>query len=258
MAIIHDSGIASLSEYLALKDTVAAGPGQGSPAGVLVREGGFLVPERPKACRACGAAGSLWVKGYYTRKAVEGDRQEEILVPRYECSLCWVVISILFAFLVPYRQFTIQTLEQATQEYLMSNATYRSVAGELAGVVDDTHRPNHSQVWRWVNDFALKSARFLMTVLQRACVDAGKELSLTGVSQHVCPNSKKAHTAPKARALNCAVRVLAMAQHLLETSTELLQPLQAYFASFVQNPLSIFTGRGVRLLSPHNLHHAIN
>jgi hypothetical protein len=257
MVIIQDRSIPSLSEYRAVKEQVGRGAEQNCPEGVILRKGGFPIPERPGMCGECGAMGSFWVKGYYRRKVVEGNFQEEVLVPRYMCRQCCRVISVLFAFLVPYRHFTVQSIAEGIQKYVISKTTYRSVAGELADTESDMHQPNHRQVWNWVKLFAGRAANVLGIVLQRACVTAGKEKQLTGVSEHACPNWRKAHTLEKAQELNRAARVLVMAEILLDWSGNLVQALQTYFATFVQKPLSILTGRRVRLLTPQSLQHVI-
>ena len=252
MVSVQDGRVGSVSEYLTLEAEFVLGAN--GTAGNIPTGGHrkLLVPERPAVCLGCGAAMSFWVHSYYFRWAVEGDVKVKIPVPRYMCWLCHLVVSVLWAFLVPYRLFTVQAMAAGVEGYVSTETTYRSLASELASGKDDSHRPNHSQVWRWVDLFARKSAKTLGVVLQRACMRAGKESRLTGVSELKCPNSRKAHSLEKFKRLNDARRVLALADISLDCRSNLVQALQTYFGTFVQAPLSILTGRGIRLLTPQS------
>jgi hypothetical protein len=162
------------------------------------------------------------------------------------------VISILFAFLVPFRQVTVQTLAKGVQEYLLREVSYRQVASEIGNSEDSIQRPSHSQVWQWVQLFAARSLHNLETTIQRACVNAGKEKQLTPAN---CMNSIKAHSIRKVRQLNSASRLLALVWVLLESKQNLVQALLTYFTEFVQPPYSILTGRGITLARPQSSKH---
>lgn len=250
MTIIQDHGITTLSGYLALKKEV-------QDAGRLAecqssKTNNLLVPDRPAACPECNAPGSFWVHGYFYRWAIEGELETVVPIPRYRCQLCRLIVSVLFAFLVPYRQFTVQAMAEAVKMYVSTETSYRTVAGELSCERDDSQRPNHSAVWHWVRLFAHESAASLAIVLQRACMRAGREKHLMGVSDHVCPNAYKAHSLAKTMQLNFAIRVLALANVLLDWTGNLVHGLQTYFAGVVQNPSSILTGRGISLITPQS------
>ena len=95
MAMILDPTVGTLSEYLRLKKKQLS-----------KNKHRLLVPERPRMCPECGREECFWVKGYYFRWVVEADLEEVLPIPRYVCRYCRLVVSVLFSFLVPYRQFT--------------------------------------------------------------------------------------------------------------------------------------------------------
>lgn len=251
MTILPDWSVSSLSEYQRRKEELNKGNDGRSKKYQL------LVPGRPEACPECGAENSFWSKGYYFRWAVDEEYEVLIPVPRYRCRFCCLTVSLLFGFLVPYRQFTADTIGRGVQDYIETSVSYREEAGTIAGDDRDVQRPNHSQVARWVSLFCDKSADRLAVVLQRACVQVGKEDRLNNVGDSVCQNALRAHTVKKALRLNCAKRVLALAGILLKPSLNLVKALHSYFASFVQPVSSILTGRGIRLFTPQSLQHVI-
>jgi hypothetical protein len=253
MPIILDWTIRSLTDFLERKRQQQAADLQ-EPG--CRKKDKYLVPERPKVCPACSAKESFWVKGYYFRWAVEGELEQPIPVPRYICC-CGLVVTVLFAFLVPYRQCTAKAVAEAVQEYLLHPTTYRTVAGEIAGGGDALQRPNHSQVWRWVDLLSGRAAIDLNVSLQRACMTAGKEDSLGGVHQSVCPNADRAQSTEKFDDLNCGARFLKLAEILLAPSENIVRALQAYFAAFVKPARSILTGRAIILFTPQSSQHLI-
>jgi hypothetical protein len=255
MTMILDSTIQSAAEYLKLKKQQQQ-QGTSNENG-LKKKHTYLVPERPTMCPDCQAKNSFWVKAYYFRWFVEGDIEDVLPVPRYICRWCHLVISILFAFLVPYRQFTKQVIAEGVEQYILIETTYRKSAGMICGDDDSNQRPDHSQVWRWVNIFAGRAAWKLNLVLQRLCVRAGKTEHLAGVHNNVCPNMLKAQSLEKVRKLNSGTRLLALAKLLFELEDNFVATLQTYFVNFVHPPLSMLTGRGVKLCTPHSLQHMI-
>jgi hypothetical protein len=240
VAMILDWTIRSAGEYIKLKQKALKG-GKHS----------LLVPVRPKTCPGCGAEHSFWVKGYYWRWFVEWDIEEVVPVPRYICRCCHLVLSVLFAFLVPCRQFTKQFVAEAAGRYLESSTSYRRIAETIACEQDEGQRPHHTQVFGWVNTIIGQAAWKLNLVLQRHCVRKGKVNGLAGLHENVCPNSNKVHTNEKVRKLNSGARLLALGKLLLEPKSSVLASLQTYFLDFVQPPLSILTGRGITILTPH-------
>lgn len=249
MTMILDSTIRSLQDYLRLKEQRQAAEQQ-EPSSK--KKHTYLVPERPKACPRCSAKECFWVKGYYFRWAVEGDIEQVLPIPRYICNCCQLVVSLLFAFLVPYRQFTKKIVAEAVQGYLVDRTTYRRAAGEIAGDNEDMQRPNHGQVWHWVELLATRSQKSLNTILQRACVTAGKESCLSGVHERFCPNATTAHSLEKASKLNCGTRLLILAEIWLQCQEKVIERLLTHFVDFVQPALSILTGRGVTLFTPQS------
>ena len=243
MTMILDPTIRSLSEYLKLKKRSRHSKGN---------QNELLVPKRPDTCPECQEEHSFWVKAYYFRWVVEGDLTEVLPVPRYICKCCGLVLSVLFAFLVPYRQGSLQTLVRGVQDYILRKTSYREVAGDIGNNEDSIQRPSHSQIWQWVRLFATRSLQNLEISMQRACMTAGKEKQLALAT---CLNSKKAQSITKVRELNSARRLLAMVWTLLESKQNLVQALHTYYSEIVQPPYSILTGRGITLTPPQSSKH---
>lgn len=242
MTIILDPTIRSLSEYLRLKERAEKSR----------QENCRPVPKRPEACPHCLEEQCFWIKAYYFRRVVEGELAEQLRVPRYVCKFCGLVLSVLFAFLVPYRQLSLRTLVRGVQDYILRKTSYRKVASSIGNSEDSIQRPSHSQIWHWVQLFSTRSFENLEIVLQRACITAAKEKQLTPA---ICPNSVRAQSIAKVRKLNSARRLLALGWILLEPKQNLVQVLQTYFTEIVQPPFSILTGRGITLTPPQSLNH---
>lgn len=249
MTMIHDTTIGSLSEYVELKQARLEEEWQQGD-----RKHQLLVPARPRQCAQCGNVDGFWVHSYYYRWAIEGALEEIVAVPRYECSFCTELVSVLFAFMVPYRQFTNRAIAAAVEMYLTVVCSYRIVAGLSSS---EHFRPAHSQVWQWTELFASKVQAFLGLELQRICVESEKsEAELIEAGQRVCPNAECARRPGKPFKLNCAARAIGLAQLLLKRNGVLIEVLQTHFVQSVQSPFSIFTGRGIRLLAPQSSKHA--
>lgn len=242
MTMILDPTIRSLSEYLRLKEQAENSK----------QENCWLVPKRPETCPHCLEEQCFWIKAYYFRRVVEGELTELLRVPRYICKCCGLVLSVLFAFLVPYRQFSLQSLVRGVQDYILRKTSYRKVASSIGNNEDSIQRPSHSQIWHWVQLFSTRSFENLEIVLQRACVTASKEKQMTPAD---CPNSVRAQSVTKIRKLNSARRLLALSRILLELKQNLVQALQTYFTEIVQPHFSILTGRGITLTPPQSSKH---
>jgi len=250
MTMIMDYTISSLGEYVQLRKQQLDNEWQNVSSGSKKKHQ-LLVPERPRHCQECGKTDCFWVHSYWYRWAIEGDVEAIVPVPRFECSFCAKVVSVLYAFLAPYRQFTVHAMAEAVETYISEKTSYRKVAGELAG---ENYRPAHSQVWQWVMLFVSKVQAFLGVTLQRACVDYGKEEEqLIWAGRRECPNAENAASLEKATKLSFAARTLAMTELLLNQKTGLICALQTYFVQNVQCPRSILTGRSIRLFTPQSL-----
>jgi hypothetical protein len=253
MTMILDQGISSLSEYVHAKQRMQKAE---QSQALEKRKHRYLVPQRPERCPECQEAGCFWTKGYYFRWAVEKGLAEVIAVPRYICRCCKLVVSILFAFLVPCRQLTLQAMSEGIQDYLDKTTTYEETAAEIARDAE-MQRPASSQVYRWVRLFAVIAGNNLAVRLQRRCLAAGKGQQLNGLSQAECPNSCKAKSLNKIAALNRGKQVLGLARVFLQNESNVVCALQTYFSFFVKSPWSILTGRAIKLLTPQRLEHAM-
>ena len=243
MQMIEDQqgSITSLTEYVAASEQTETDK--------------LLVPERPGVCPECFSKACFWVHGYYHRWVTEGELEVDITVPQYICRYCHLLVSVLFAFLVPYRQFTAPVIAKAVETYVTKPTSYRKSAGELC---NEGFRPHASQIHLWVGTFASKSQQMLRRKLQYLCVESGKGEEEIGQADNlVCRNAKKAHSLKKVKSLNSGAVALGLATLFFGKSGDIVLALQTYFSQFVQHPLSILTGRGIRLLTPQRLGHAL-
>jgi hypothetical protein len=245
MTMILDWSICSLGEYRQLKqERLKAEWEKGDEQHRL------LVPERPERCPDCGVRNRFWVHSYRYRWAIDENWEVVVPVPRFECSACTKVVSVMFAFLVPYRQFTLELMAVAIGMYVLEVTSYRTVAGVACG---ESYRPAPSQVWQWVELYGSRACSFVGQMLQRGCVEAGKEeCELVKARKLACPNAELAGSKEKSAKLDGAARALGLAALLLGELTILVAGLQTYFAGVVQGSFSMLTGRGVRLFTPHS------
>src|SRR5580692_8293987 len=95
--IIPVSVPSTLVEYLKVKDQID-------------------VP-RPASCPKCAATNTFWRHDHFERKAMEGELTGSVRIQRFLCRACGLAVSCLFAFLVPYRQFTAAIVAKAVEGY---------------------------------------------------------------------------------------------------------------------------------------------
>jgi hypothetical protein len=168
-----------------------------------------------------------------------------------------LVVSVLFAFLVPYRQFTKELIAEGAEKYFLTETSYRQVAGLIAGENSEAQRPHHCQVFKWVQVVGSLAAWKLNVLLQRDCVRANKTHALDGLHDRVCPNAQRSRSLNKLWKLNSGARLLALAEIFFDLECRFLSSLQSHFVRAVQSPISILTGRGIRLISPQSSQHPL-
>lgn len=219
----------------------------------LFESNNYVEVERPTACPRCKANDPFWRHDSFKRTAIEGELTARIRVQRFLCRVCGLTVSCLFAFLIPYRQFTAAVVATAVEKYGTEKTTYRHEAEELSALdCDDAPRPSHVQVFRWVDCIAKKSAHLLLQ-MQRELVMQGSAKDLESAPGGSCPNAIKAHSVEKAHILNHSFEVVQLARLLLAKTS--LSTLHAHFLSAVESLQAIFSGRTVRLTAPQKMKH---
>lgn len=166
---------------------------------------------------------------------------------------------MLFSFLIPYRRFTAHVLAAGVSRYLSEPTSYRKLADEIAAREDEApQRPNHGQLWIWVDLLVRSAANVLMLSVLRSCVRAGLDNldSLIVATDAECANALKAHSPEKSDALNAGAKLLGLVRCLVHGTVKSADP-QADFQQFVQSLLHFVTGRGIRLSAPHSSQHAL-
>ena len=70
---------------------------------------------RPTVCPACSKKNRFWRHGKYVRKVLDGSKSTLVHINRFKCGSCSLVVSLVFAFLVPYARFCAAVISKAVQ-----------------------------------------------------------------------------------------------------------------------------------------------
>jgi hypothetical protein len=211
---------------------------------------------RPALCPECEASETFWRHGFFERQAVEGELSVKVRIQRFLCHACGLAVSCLFAFLVPYRQFTATIVAKAVEDYASEETTYRREAGELSALNSEgTPKPSHAQVFRFVDCLARKSEHLLFQ-LQKELVMQGnlEKLEMTGQGQ--CPNAYKAQSLDKAKSLNYTSELMQLAGIAFAMGNPMAE-LQAHFFKAVESWQAVFSVRALKLSNPQTMNHLI-
>lgn len=203
--------------------------------------------ERPNRCpsKACGKSECFWKHTGYKRKARDGELEGTVLVQRFLCKYCGLVISCLFDFLVPYVIFAARVVAEAARCYASETGSYRQLAETLGGIEEDGDggvlRPSHNQIFCWVKHLAFLSRALLLPV-QRFAVRTNQ----LPISERylACPNRWKAFTAGKRVALDDLLRLFV--QSALCCGSSGMSAGEWLHRYFLKN-MVIFTCRQVKL-----------
>lgn len=234
--IIPVFGLATLAEYLKVKDQIE-------------------VP-RPVQCPGCKESGTFWKHDFFERQAIEGEVRALVRIQRFLCRACGLAVSCLFAFLVPYRQFTAAMVAKACEVYACEETTYREEAEELSVLnSEDPPEPSHAQVFRWVNCLAQKSEQLLYQ-LQKEFVMRGDVEKLEIAVLDNCPNACKAQSLEKAKVLNQACELVHCTRLAFAVNNPLAE-LHAHFLKAVESLQAAFSGREPKLSNPQTMKQVI-
>jgi hypothetical protein len=229
--IVSVNGVNSLSEY--------------------VKNQSEIKIERPERCQnsECDRSSNYWKHTGYERWAKEGELSVVILVERFLCKYCGLVISCLFDFLIPQATFSIKQASEAVQRYAGEEVSYRSVAEETAttddAIGDGGPSPSHAQVFRWVARLA-SQAKALLVHMQRVAIEVQRELHSERAI--VCPNSRKAFSADKGSKLDALLKLLVQSG-VCSGGSEVgaIEWLHRYFLQSRSFWRSILSGRKLKL-----------
>jgi hypothetical protein len=221
--------------------------------------GGAAKPELPAKCPRCGLRDVFQRHGGYWRQVLEGQQTAEIKIPRGRCKRCRLVVSLLYAFLLPHRRFTTRAVAAGIEGYIQEPGTYRLWAYETSGLPpelspeqsanpDEMVRPHYSQIFRWTKALVSVSDGLLQQV-QKELVLSDKPVPNASES----PNASRATTHEKRVKLNLLSTVLAFGRNLLARALEIARGLHAYFLSSAESPFAFLIGTARQNWIPQSL-----
>lgn len=208
--------------------------------------------ERPTKCEnpLCGKSNGFWRHSGYKRRAIEGETSVELKIERFLCKYCGLVVSYLFDFLIPYAVFTATLVGAVVREYASESMSYRTLAGNSAGLTATVQRPSHAQVFRWVQRIAAQS-NVLLKHVQRTALQ-GFEIC-RGESQ-TCPNAGKAFSERKENDLDELLRLLLQSAKCCGRESPVMW-LHLYFLQSRSFCRAIFSGRSLKLSAQQRVKH---
>lgn len=218
---------------------------------------GVVKIPRPKLCLACGASSCFWGHGSFQRTVIQDGTETSIRIPRFLCSSCGKTVSLLFSFLVAFRQHAAGVIATSIESYGTSSTSYRQISNEMAPVeAQEAPRPGHTSIFRWVQELSSRAAK-LNFQIQKELTLRGKDGELLCASNSFCPNAWKAKTRQKQIDLEILAEGLQLGGLLVEEQVEVLNLLSAFFLEKVETIQMILSNHLIKLSAPQNLEHAI-
>lgn len=213
---------------------------------------------RPKLCLSCGASGCFWGHGSFQRKAIQDGIEASIRIPRFLCKSCGKTVSLLFSFLVAFRQHTAGAIASGIESYATSSTSYRQTSNEMAPVdsQDKPPRPGHACIFRWVRDLSSRALR-LNFHIQKELTLRGREGKLLCANRSPCPNAWKAKTEEKRTDLDALAECCQLASLLVGADSGILNRLSAFFLEKVETIQMILGNHLIELSGPQNLIHPV-
>ncbi len=208
---------------------------------------------RPLSCPGCGGENTFWRHGCYHRKVFSINESIDVVINRFKCRACGIVVSCLFEFLTPYLQFTSSVVADSIQGYAEKETSYAEQAAELSDLQSEAPpKPSQTQIFRWVERLARQSALLLFQLqkelVMRNLVELVQDIRVSGAH-----NSAKARTETKKLELRRLSDFLEMALSFCKNKASALLEMHAFFLRKVESFQSIFCGRKLQLPTPHSM-----
>jgi hypothetical protein len=183
----------------------------------------------------------MWRHTGYKRTAKDSTGNELVLViERFRCSDCNLVVSCSFCFLVPYVQYVVEAVSQWIAFYLETSCTYDEL--EWGNDIDV-----RSTAYRKVDGFSEQASQLSMQVQTEAMLNGSEESLDVQEDAVVCLNSWKAYKDGKADQLDRGATVIEYCRMLMtRTSSDggkVLERIYQYFLSSAEEIRSIYCKR---------------
>jgi hypothetical protein len=218
--ILTVSGPASLAEYVNVQDR--------------------LVVERPGKCPGC-ASRRVWRHTGYKRAAKEIDgTATPVVIQRFRCAECWMVLSCLFVFLIPYAQYTTQAVADWVGRYVEKPGTTYEELGWNGSA------NQKSTTFRKVATLCSGAEELVNEVQTEAMLNRAEHVVMER-RQTKCPNAGRARTARKRNQLDNSAMLLAFCRGVMRSARlsgqEILVELNRYFRVSAEQLRSMLSGR---------------
>jgi hypothetical protein len=117
---------------------------------------------RPKVCLHCQAVDAFIGHGYYPRKPLDRQQAYSIRIKRWLCKACRRTISLLPSFLLSFRHYLLEVIQQVVVARFEDDASWNQVLQRCS------HRgvPSERTVKRWCRSFATHASHWLAAVQQ--------------------------------------------------------------------------------------------
>lgn len=211
------------------------------------------VIERPGNCPVCGISRPLWKHASYSRKVLDGSLEHTIAIFRFKCPSreCASVFTLLPAFLVPYRRYSANVQAQVIEGYLTKETTYLNEAAGTAKIEEDQLPLSGSQAFRYVESVARRIEHILFLAQKELVMRVG--ITSCRFWKRFCPNSNRAKSRKKRVQLNRMAQFIGILQVLLQKPETVLNDGREFFLNQAESIREIFSGRSLRLQTPHNM-----
>lgn len=115
---------------------------------------------RPSTCPTCQALNSLIGHGFYPREPLDQDRAYRIWIKRWYCKDCHHSTSSLPSFLLRFRHYLLDVIQQVLTARHEEQASHAQVAQQCA----PEGAPSPRTLGRWLHSFADQAPRWLLAV----------------------------------------------------------------------------------------------
>jgi hypothetical protein len=119
-----------------------------------------LVFPRPQVCPHCRASGQFIGHGFYLRKALDQTQVYLVWIKRWYCKACQRTLSALPSFLLRFRHYVLEVIEQVVRARFEIGASWR----QLRQSCTQQAAPSDRSIKRWCSSFAEQAARWWAAV----------------------------------------------------------------------------------------------
>ena len=117
---------------------------------------------RPKVCSCCQAVDTFIGHGYYPRKPLDQQRAYRIWIKRWLCKACRRTLSVLPSFLLRFRHYLLEVIQQVVVARFEGAASWNQVSRHCS----HEGAPSERTIKQWCQSFADHASTWLAVVQQ--------------------------------------------------------------------------------------------